>query len=67
VTPNHKRQPFDDPRVRRALSLGVDRWYGAPAISKIAIVKTVGGIVFPGSPLAATKEELEQIGLWHQA
>ena len=29
------------------------------------IVRTVGGIVFPGSPLAATKQELEQIaGFW---
>src|SRR4029077_880602 len=36
-----------------------------PALSKIAIMRTVGGIVFPGSPLAATKEELEQIaGYW---
>jgi peptide/nickel transport system substrate-binding protein len=65
VTPNHKRKPFDDPRVRRALTLAIDRWHGAPAISKIAIVKTVGGIVFPGSPLAATREELEQLaGFW---
>ena len=65
MTPNHKRKPFDDPRVRRALTLAIDRWHGAPAISKIAIVKTVGGIVFPGSPLAATREELEQIaGFW---
>jgi peptide/nickel transport system substrate-binding protein len=65
VTPNHKRKPFDDPRVRRALTLAIDRWHGAPAISKIAIVKTVGGIVFPGSPLAATKEELGQVaGFW---
>jgi len=24
-------------------------------------VRTVGGIVFPGSPLAATKEELQQL------
>ena len=37
----------------------------APAISKIAVAKTVGGIVFPGSPLAATTPELQQIaGFW---
>jgi peptide/nickel transport system substrate-binding protein len=65
VTPNHKSKPFDDVRVRRALTLAVDRWQGAPALSKIAIMRSVGGIVFPGSPLAATKEELEKLaGYW---
>jgi len=65
LTYNHKRKPFDDVRVRRALSLAIDQWKGGPALSKIAIVKTVAGIVFPGSPLAATKEELQQLaGFW---
>jgi peptide/nickel transport system substrate-binding protein len=65
VTPNHEKKPFDDVRVRRALTLAVDRWGGAAALSKIAIVKPVAGIVFPGHPLAATKEELSQIaGFW---
>jgi hypothetical protein len=40
--------------VRRVLSLAIDQWHGAPALAKIADVKTVGGIIFPGSPLAAT-------------
>ena len=65
ITPNQKRKPFDDVRVRRALLLAIDQWHGAPALSKIANVRTVGGIVFPGSPLAATKEELQKLaGFW---
>jgi peptide/nickel transport system substrate-binding protein len=65
ITPNHARKPFGDVRVRRALTLAIDRWHGAPALAKIAIMRTVGGAVFPGSALAATKPELEQLaGFW---
>ena len=65
ITPNHQKKPFDDVRVRRALILAIDQWHGAEALSKIANVHTVGGIVFPGSPLAATKEELQKLpGYW---
>jgi len=65
MTPNHKVKPFDDPRVRRALTLSLDRWAGSKYLSRIAIVKTVGGVVFPSHPLAATKDELQKIaGYW---
>jgi len=61
VTPNQKKKPFDDVRIRKALTLAVDRWGGSKYLSKIAIVKTVGGVVFPNHPLAATKEELVKL------
>ncbi len=65
ITPNHDVAPFNDVRARRALTLAVDRWGGSKYLSEIAIVKTVGGVAFPGHPLAATKAELEQIaGYW---
>jgi len=58
ATPNHKRKPFDDVRVRKALTLAMDRWGGSKYLSRIAIVKTVGGIVYPQHKFAATEEEL---------
>ncbi len=58
---NHERKPFDDKRVRRALTLALDRWQGAPALSKISILKEVAGVQGPGTPYAATVAELERL------
>lgn len=61
ATPNTKAPAISDVRVRQALTLAIDRWAGSEYLSQIAIVKTVGGVVFPGHPLAATKEELHKL------
>jgi peptide/nickel transport system substrate-binding protein len=61
VVPNHEKKPFEDKRVRRALSLALDRHLGSQALSKIAIVKEVAGVMVPGSPFATPPAELEKL------
>src|SRR5262249_53767369 len=57
---NTERKPYDDVRVRQALSLAMDRWAGGAALSKISIMKHVGGIMRPGSEWALSEADLEQ-------
>ena len=58
---NTEKKPFDDPRVRRAMALAIDRWGSAKPLSKISSMKWVGGLLRPGSKYAMSKEELTQI------
>jgi len=62
---NHEKKPFDDKRVRRALTLALDRHQASKALSQIAIVKEVAGVQVPGTPFATPPEELNKLaGYW---
>jgi peptide/nickel transport system substrate-binding protein len=61
VAINNKQKPFSDVRVRKAMTLALNRWEASETLSKIAIIKPVGGVMRPGSEYGATEEELTKL------
>jgi peptide/nickel transport system substrate-binding protein len=54
-------KPFDDVRVRKALTLAIDRYEMAKTLAPLSGLATVGALIHPDMPWAFTSEELQEL------
>jgi peptide/nickel transport system substrate-binding protein len=58
---NNTIKPFTDVRVRRALTLGIDRYTAGRVLFPLTGLKHVGGLMRPGTEWAMPPAELEKL------
>ena len=58
IAMNQTAKPFTDIRVRKALTLGIDRYTASRVLYPIASLRDVGGLMRPGTELAIAEPEL---------
>jgi peptide/nickel transport system substrate-binding protein len=65
---NNTVKPFTDPRVRKAVTLGFDRYTGGKVLYTLTGLRDPGGLLRPGTEFALPPAELEKLpGFWRDA
>jgi peptide/nickel transport system substrate-binding protein len=68
IAMNHTVKPFDDIRVRKALTLGIDRYTAGRVLQPLTGLRDVGALTRPGTEWAMSPAELEKYpGFWRDA
>ena len=58
---NNTVKPFNDVRVRKALTLAFDRYTAGTVLSPLASLRDVGGLMRPGTEWAMSEAELQKL------
>jgi len=61
IAPNTTVKPFSDVRVRKALSLGIDRYTMSKVLFPLSGLRDIGGLLRPGTEFAMPAAELEKM------
>jgi peptide/nickel transport system substrate-binding protein len=65
---NNTVKPFTDVRVRKALTLGIDRYTGGKVLHRLTGLRETGAHMRPGTEWAVPQAELEKFpGFWRDA
>jgi peptide/nickel transport system substrate-binding protein len=68
ITMNNTVKPFTDPRVRKALTLGFDRYTAGKVLYQLTGLRDPGALMRPGTEWAMPPAELEKFpGFWRDA